>query len=91
MIGEVIRDLGGGRLTKESRINYDVGIDSLAKAGERVQAGSCIARIHAADKAQAEGARARIAAAIEISPEALPKLALVAEVVSAANASLAKR
>ncbi|MGO9001087.1 MAG: thymidine phosphorylase, partial [Limisphaerales bacterium] len=37
IIGEVIRDLGGGRLTKESGINYDVGIDRLAKLGEAVQ------------------------------------------------------
>ena len=34
IIGEVIRDLGGGRLTKESGINYDVGIDRIAKPGE---------------------------------------------------------
>ena len=37
IIGEVIRDLGGGRLTKESGINYDVGIDRLAKPGEAVE------------------------------------------------------
>ena len=37
IIGEVIRDLGGGRLTKESAINYDVGVDQIAKPGERVE------------------------------------------------------
>jgi thymidine phosphorylase len=37
LIGEVIRDLGGGRLTKESVINYDVGVDQLAKPGEQVE------------------------------------------------------
>ena len=37
IIGEVIRDLGGGRLTKESGINYDVGMDRIAKPGERVE------------------------------------------------------
>ena len=37
IIGEVIRDLGGGRLTKDSAINYDVGVDQIAKPGERVE------------------------------------------------------
>jgi thymidine phosphorylase len=82
IIGEVIRDLGGGRLTKESRINYDVGIDSLAKVGERVQAGSCIARIHAAHRADAQAAHDRVAAAIEIAPEAINAPGLIQEVLS---------
>src|SRR5258705_7018058 len=53
IIGEIIRDLGGGRITKESRINYDVGIDRLLKPGDPVQKNSVLARIHAADTEQA--------------------------------------
>ena len=49
LIGEVIRDLGGGRLTKESGINYDVGIDQIAKPGERVEKSATLCRVHAAD------------------------------------------
>jgi len=67
LIGEVIRDLGGGRLTKESAINYDVGIARLAKPGEAVQKNSVLARIHAADRAQAEAGAARVKSAFEIS------------------------
>lgn len=76
ILGEVIRDLGGGRLTKESAINYDVGVDQLAKPGDSVQPDSVLARIHAADAAQAETARTRIRAAFEISdtPPQLPPL-----------------
>jgi len=48
VIGEVVRDLGGGRLTKESKINYDVGIDDLMKPGKPVSRGSILARVHAA-------------------------------------------
>jgi thymidine phosphorylase len=33
IVGEVIHDLGGGRLTKESVIDHDVGVDQLAKPG----------------------------------------------------------
>ena len=32
IIGEVVRDLGGGRFTKESGINYDVGVDDIRQA-----------------------------------------------------------
>jgi pyrimidine-nucleoside phosphorylase len=67
LIGEVIRDLGGGRLTKESAINYDVGVDQIAKPGEAVQAGSVLARIHAPDRRRAASARARLAAAFAVS------------------------
>ena len=69
IIGEVVRDLGGGRLTKESVINYQVGVDGLAKPGEKVGAGSVLARIHAADSASAEATVGRFSAAFEISDE----------------------
>jgi thymidine phosphorylase len=65
VLGEVIRDLGGGRLTKESAINYDVGIDRICKPGERVQKGTVLARIHAASKSQAEVALVRARRAFE--------------------------
>jgi pyrimidine-nucleoside phosphorylase len=82
LIGEVIRDLGGGRLTKESIINYDVGIDRLAKPGDAVWKNSVLARIHAAGQSQAKPACARLRAAFEIS--AKPPLAtrLIAEIIA---------
>ena len=67
VIGEVIRDLGGGRLTKESAINYDVGIDRIAKPGERVEKSVALCRVHAANTAQAEVATTRLKMAFEIS------------------------
>ena len=60
IIGEVIRDLGGGRLTKESVINFDVGVDQIAKPGERVEKSGTLCRVHAADPAQAKSAIARL-------------------------------
>ena len=69
IIGEVVRDLGGGRFTKESSINYDVGVDGLAKPGEPIEAGGVLARIHASDRVQAEAARIRIDSAFEISAQ----------------------
>ncbi|MCX6924453.1 MAG: thymidine phosphorylase, partial [Verrucomicrobia bacterium] len=78
IIGEVVRDLGGGRFTKESIINYEVGLDAIAKPGEPIHAGDLLARIHAADRAQAEAAGTRLEIAFEIStqpPEIRPLIA----------------
>ena len=76
VIGEVVRDLGGGRFTKESEIHYEVGVDALAKPGEAVQAGGVLARVHAADQARAEAASDRLETAFEVSahPPALQPL-----------------
>ena len=81
IIGEVIRELGGGRLTRESLINYEVGVDQIAKPGERVAPHALLARIHAADVTQAENAFVRLKAAFTLSarrPKATP---LVAETI----------
>ncbi len=67
LVGEVIRDLGGGRLTKESAINYDVGVDQLAKPGERVEKSAILCRVHAADHTQAVAAGTRLKAAFKFS------------------------
>jgi pyrimidine-nucleoside phosphorylase len=81
LIGEVIRDLGGGRLTKDSTINHDVGVDRIAKPGEPVKAGDALARVHAADAEQAAAASARLQAAFEVCNRAPGPAALVAEVL----------
>ena len=81
IVGEVIRDLGGGRLTKESSINYDVGIDPMAKPGERVEKSATLCRVHAADSNQARAAIARLKAAFEISAKRPGKIPLLAEII----------
>jgi len=81
ILGEVIRDLGGGRLTKESGINYDVGVDAIAKRGEAIQAGSVLARIHASDQASAETAAARLKTAFGITAQPPAAEPLIAEII----------
>ena len=81
IIGEVIRDLGGGRLTKESVINFDVGVDQIAKPGERVEKSGTLCRVHAADTGQAKSAVARLKDAFEISTQPTAKPPLVAEII----------
>ena len=81
VIGETVRDLGGGRFTKESDINYDVGVDTLAKPGEVIKVGGALVRVHAAEASQAEAACARLKAAFDISAEPTVVNPLIAEVI----------
>jgi pyrimidine-nucleoside phosphorylase len=80
-IGEVVRDLGGGRFTKESSINNDVGLDTIAKPGEAIKAGGVLARVHAANHSQAEIACTRLKAAFEISAQPFVPEPLITEVI----------
>jgi pyrimidine-nucleoside phosphorylase len=81
IIGKVIRDLGGGRLTKDSTINYDVGVDRMAKPGEAVQNNSVLARIHAASQSQAKSACARLNTAFDISSKPAKAAPLILEII----------
>ncbi|MEI6193189.1 MAG: thymidine phosphorylase [Verrucomicrobiota bacterium] len=82
LVGEVIRNLGGGRLTIDSAINFDVGVDQIAKPGERVEKTGTLCRVHAADPVQAKTAIARLKAAFEISAKRPTKAPLVLEIIS---------
>jgi thymidine phosphorylase len=73
--------LGGGRLAKDSQINYDVGVDQIAKPGERVEKAGVLCRVHAADSAQAKSAIAWLKTAFEISAKCPAKVPLVAETI----------
>jgi len=81
ILGEVIRDLGAGRLTKDSVIDYDVGIDQLAKPDDAVLATSTLARIHAKDSAQANAACERLKGAFDISENPPVAAKLIHEVI----------
>ena len=81
IIGEVVRDLGGGRLTKETVINPDVGLDQIARQGEQREVGEVLCRIHAASDTAASDAAARLSGAFEITEEPPSPVALIQEVV----------
>lgn len=81
ILGEVIRDLGGGRLTQDSKVNYDVGVDLLLKPGEEVRAGDRLARIHAASAEQAQFAMERLAGAFDISAQTTTAQPLIREII----------
>jgi pyrimidine-nucleoside phosphorylase len=82
IIGEVIRDIGGGRLTKDSQIDFDVGVDQIAKPGEYVEKSGILCRLHAADSTQVNSAITRLKRAFEISARPPKKIPLVAEIIT---------
>ncbi|MBL6766118.1 MAG: thymidine phosphorylase [Verrucomicrobiae bacterium] len=65
VIGEVVRDLGGGRTQQESAIDPAVGVDEIAKPGEPFGVGSVLARVHAHDEASAREAVERLRTAFD--------------------------
>ncbi|MBI5802212.1 MAG: thymidine phosphorylase [Verrucomicrobia bacterium] len=79
IIGEIVRDLGGGRMTKTSVIQPDVGVDALAKPGEEVRRGAVLGRIHAVTMEQAETAGARLKTAFAFAPRPLPARPLIVD------------
>jgi thymidine phosphorylase len=81
IIGEVVRELGGGRWNLDTRIDANVGINALAKPGDHVTPDSPLVRVHAADRAQAEAALQRLVSAFTIADDTPPLPPLVAEVV----------
>jgi pyrimidine-nucleoside phosphorylase len=81
VIGEVVRDLGGGRLTKESVIQPDVGVDMIASIGDAVSGGSILCRVHAMDKTQAQAALARLRSAFKIDDVPSKPPQLIQEVI----------
>jgi len=83
IIGEAIRDLGGGRLTKDSVVNLDVGLDRIAKAGDRVEAGQPLCRIHSASARQSEEAVERLGRAFTVTEQPAVTVPLIAEVIEA--------
>jgi pyrimidine-nucleoside phosphorylase len=67
LVGEVVRDLGAGRLTKESMIQPEVGVDQLAKPGTPIRRGDPLVRVHAMTAEQAVAATQALAAAFRLA------------------------
>jgi thymidine phosphorylase len=59
-----------------------VGVDQIAKPGERVEKSAPLCRVHAANSVQANMAVARLKTAFEISAKCPAKTPLVVEIIS---------
>ena len=81
-IGEVVRDLGGGRMQKDSPVNPLVGVDQIVKIGECVTRGSTLCRVHAATTSDADVAATRVRAAFAVGDSAPARVDLVRDVIT---------
>jgi pyrimidine-nucleoside phosphorylase len=82
IIGEVVRDLGAGRFSKESALNYDVGVDKIAKPGERVEKNSVFARVHASTQVQANEAISQLKLAFKTSAKPQKIGPLISQIIT---------
>lgn len=79
--GETVVQLGGGRMKKEDKIDFGVGVVLRAKIGDRVEHNQSLCEIHARTTAEAERAAARLLtgyawADAPVQPPALVKLTI---------------
>tara|TARA_Y100001934_G_scaffold229017_1_gene275781 strand:- start:11635 stop:12942 length:1308 start_codon:yes stop_codon:yes gene_type:complete len=80
-LGEIVRDLGGGRLNKNTGIDHRVGLDQIAKPGEPFGVNSVFARVHARTDEDAERALAGLADAFAFEANPVDVPPLIAEIV----------
>ena len=71
-LGLALADLGGARRKVEDPLDLSCGIDFLPMVGDRISKGDVLARVSCDRRAEAEEAARLIAAALEISAEAVP-------------------
>ena len=72
-VGEIIVDLGGGRRRETDRVNPSVGLSEIAAVGEDVSPDMPIARIHAANEADADAAERALLNAVTIGDSGVQK------------------
>jgi len=77
IVGETVRELGGGRFRTGDAIDPRVGVVLAKKCGDVVAAGEVILEIHASGDEAADSAARTLAGAIEISREPVTRAPLV--------------
>ena len=81
-IGIVSLTLGGGRETKDSKIDLSVGIVLKKKVGDRVEKGDTVATLYANDIEKLKAAKDRFERAYEFSKTPVKKQPLVKWIIS---------
>ena len=81
IVGEIVRDLGGGRTHKNATVDPTVGIDCIVEVGRPVKQGELLCRVHAQGEVDARHSVSRIAQAFLISDSAPASSSLISEVI----------
>jgi pyrimidine-nucleoside phosphorylase len=79
--GIALAMLGGGRETKEDKIDHGVGLEFHKRIGDRVEKGEPLVAIHYNSAAKLEEAKSRIAEAFVFSETKVPEKQLVRRMV----------
>src|SRR5690606_27420500 len=87
-LGLLVVELGGGRRRASDPIDHRVGLDQIAAIGSYVDAQTPLARLHAANEADADMLAERLRAAFHISHEKADSPPLVHDVLTPSHDSL---
>jgi len=79
--GIALAMLGGGRETKEDKIDHGVGLEFHKRIGDRVEKGEPLVTIYYNSAAKLDEVKARIAAAFTFSDTKVPEKILVRRLV----------
>ena len=80
-VGSCSLILGGGRETKESKIDLSVGLVLCRKAGDYVREGEPLVMVHANDEGRAREAERRYLAACTIAPTPPRRRAFIKDII----------
>ena len=86
-VGRAAFILGSGRMRREDDVDFAVGVSDLRQAGESVEKGEPLARIHGNATERLEEARALLATAFLIVAEPPERTPLILEAITAENLS----
>ena len=76
-LGNIVVNLGGGRLVETDQVDHAVGFSEIASIGTKLSKGSPILKIHAARIDHAEEAKRQVLAAFKLSDSAPKETELV--------------
>lgn len=79
VLGEVVVQLGGGRMVESDRIDPAVGLSYIAELGARVDDATPLARIHTGDEEKGRALAARLRRAFTLSDSAIDTPPLIHE------------
>lgn len=77
VVGEAVREMGGGRFEKDDVIDHSAGVVFLKKRGDRVARGERLVEIHASSEEPADACAAKLAAVIRLVPNPFPQMQLI--------------
>lgn len=80
-IGSICAQLGGGRKTKEDKIDHGAGITLIKKTGEKVEKGEVIATLYTDKEATLAAGEKEFSSAVKITDKKPQEMPLIYEVV----------